>query len=270
MKTSVFITKIKDFARTYKRDLPWRTPALKLDKRGHLDLYRVLVSEVMLQQTQVARVKVKFMEFIDKFPSLPDLSKANMVDVLKVWQGLGYNRRGKYLWEAAQTLTTTIKERRDGLASSRSPNLSQLTVQELDALPGIGPATAASIYCFTYNRPAVFIETNIRKVFIHHFLADRAEVDDSELLPLIRDTLDYENPREWYYALMDYGSFLSTVITNPNTKSKHYVKQSKFAGSDREIRGRILREYLSGTVMRISNQKEKDILKQLQREGLIQ
>lgn len=272
MNQLTFKSKIREFARLHKRDLPWRTPGLTPDLDGHLNLYQVLVSEVMLQQTQVARVVVKFKEFINKFPSLSVLTDANLIDVLKVWQGLGYNRRGKYLWEAARTLVTTIKTRQlnsDPLASNKSLIIEQFSIQELDDLPGIGPATAASIYCFTYNRPVVFIETNIRKVYIHHFCADRAEVDDSELLPLIRDTLDYENPREWYYALMDYGSFLSTVIANPNTKSRHYVKQSKFTGSDRQIRGRILRDHLSDIHVALSTVREKNIYKQLKNEGLI-
>lgn len=256
MNKSTFKSKIREFARSHKRDLPWRTPALTPDSHGHLGLYQVLVSEVMLQQTQVVRVKVKYHEFMDKFPSLLDLARANLVDVLKVWQGLGYNRRGKYLWESAQKILSDTSK-------------TSITLPYLDALPGIGPATAASIYCFAYNRPVVFIETNIRKVYIHHFFADRAEVDDSELIPLIRETLDYENPREWYYALMDYGSFLSTVTENPNTKSKHYVKQAKFAGSDRQIRGRILRDHLSGKKVLITDEREKSIFKKLKSEGLI-
>lgn len=271
MNKSTFKSKILDYSLSHKRDLPWRTPSLIPDSFGYLDLYRVLVSEVMLQQTQVVRVKVKYHEFMDKFPSLLDLAKANLVDVLKVWQGLGYNRRGKYLWEAAQILVTTknLSHHLDHSDHSKSNSGTQYTVQDLDNLPGIGPATAASIYCFTYNRPVIFIETNIRKVYIHHFFADRLEIDDSELIPLIRDTLDHENPREWYYALMDYGSFLSTVTDNPNTKSKHYVKQSKFAGSDRQIRGRMLRDFLSDKQILTSNEREKNILRQLKKERLI-
>lgn len=271
MNKSIFTSKILDFSRSHKRDLPWRTPSLIPDSFGHLDLYKVLVSEVMLQQTQVVRVKMKYCEFMDRFPRLQDLAKANLVDVLKVWQGLGYNRRGKYLWEAARILVASKNHSQhlDHSVNSNSNSSTQYTVQEFDDLPGIGPATAASIYCFTYNRPVTFIETNIRKIYIHHFFADRVEIDDSELIPLVRDTLDHENPREWYYALMDYGSFLSTVTDNPNTKSKHYVKQSKFAGSDRQIRGRILRDYVSGKQILISNDREKNILTQLKNERLI-
>lgn len=268
MNKSTFITKIREFARLHKRDLPWRTPTLVPDLHGHLDLYKVVVSEVMLQQTQVTRVVSKFDDFINKFPSLFALAHADLMDVLKVWQGLGYNRRGKYLWEAAQILVKAKKSVRH--TSLDKPDPYRLySVQELDDLPGIGPATAASIYCFTYNRPVVFIETNIRRVYIHHFFSDKTDIDDSELIPVIRDTLDYDNPREWYYALMDYGSFLSTVTENPNTKSKHYAKQSKFVGSDRQIRGRILRDHLSGKYVVLPTEREKSIYTQLKSEGLI-
>lgn len=268
MNKSTFITKIREFTRLHKRDLPWRTPALVPDLHGHLDLYKVVVSEVMLQQTQVTRVVSKFDDFINKFPSLFALAHADLMDVLKVWQGLGYNRRGKYLWEAAQILVKAKKSVRH--TSLDKPDPYRLySVQELDDLPGIGPATAASIYCFTYNRPVVFIETNIRRVYIHHFFSDKTDIDDSELIPVIRDTLDYDNPREWYYALMDYGSFLSTVTENPNAKSKHYVKQSKFVGSDRQIRGRILRDHLSGKYVVLPTEREKSIYTQLKSEGLI-
>lgn len=268
MNKSTFITKIREFARLHKRDLPWRTPTLVPDLHGHLDLYKVVVSEVMLQQTQVTRVVSKFDDFINKFPSLSALAHADLMDVLKVWQGLGYNRRGKYLWEAAQILVKAKKSVRH--TSLDKPDPYRLySVQELDDLPGIGPATAASIYCFTYNRPVVFIETNIRRVYIHHFFSDKTDIDDSELIPVIRDTLDYDNPREWYYALMDYGSFLSTVTENPNAKSKHYVKQSKFVGSDRQIRGRILRDHLSGKYVVLPTEREKSIYTQLKSEGLI-
>jgi A/G-specific adenine glycosylase len=144
-----------------------------------------------------------------------------------------------------------------------------LTPTELDALPGIGPATAASIYCFTYNKPIVFIETNIRKVFLFHFFSERDEVGDDELIPFIHDTMDVENPREWYYALMDYGSYLSKIVPNPNRKSKQYVRQAKFEGSDRQIRGRLLRDHLAGKKIALQNERERAIWKVLQNEGLI-
>jgi len=113
--------------------------------------------------------------------------------------------------------------------------------QTLVALPGIGKGTAGSLSAFAFNLPVPFIETNIRRVYIHHFFKNKADVTDAEILPLVVQTLDIVSPREWYYALMDYGSVLSKKIVNPNRKSKHYTKQSKFEGSNREVRGAILK-----------------------------
>lgn len=263
MNTNAFKTLILAYAAAHKRDLPWRTPALTPNENGELDLYGVLVSEVMLQQTQVPRVILKYTEFLTAFPTLADLARADLPDVLRVWQGMGYNRRGKYLWQAARKLQSYHRVI-PGL--SRDPFL---TPAELDALPGIGPATAASIYCFTYNKPVVFIETNIRKVYLFHFFPDREGVGDVELLPYIQKTMDYEQPREWYYALMDYGSYLSKMVPNPNRKSKHYVRQSKFEGSDRQIRGALLRDHLAGKKHTLKNERERTIWKSLVTEGLI-
>lgn len=256
MNTSAFQTQILAYAAAHKRDLPWRTPYLQPDNQGHLNFYKVFLSEVMLQQTQVPRVIQKYHEFLEAFPTMHALAQAALPDVLRVWQGLGYNRRGKYLWQAAKKLQAT------------SCKL-HLTPAELDALPGIGPATAASIYCFAYDKPIVFIETNIRKVFIFHFFPDRDEVNDVDLIPLVRETVDTTNPREWYYALMDYGSYLSKMVPNPNRRSKHYVRQAKFEGSDRQIRGRLLRDHLAGKKIVLQNERERTIWKVLKNEGLI-
>lgn len=199
------------------------------DWRGVDDPYKVFISEVMLQQTQTARVAVKYPEFIIHFPDFATLAQAPLKEVLLKWQGMGYNRRGMYLQRAAQQ----IMQNHGGVL----PNDPEL----LDALPGIGAATAASICAFAFNRPTIFIETNIRAVFIHYFFHGHEKVHDKELLPLIEAALDFNNPREWYYALMDYGVLLKKTIINPSRKSKHYTKQSKFEGSDRQIRGIILK-----------------------------
>ena len=118
---------------------------------------------------------------------------------------------------------------------------------EIQKLPGIGPYTAGAILVFANNQPISIIETNIRRVFIHHFFADHVDIHDEDILKLVDQTLDMKKPREWYWALMDYGSFLGRTLNikgkkyNPNVQSKHYTKQSKFEGSDREIRSNILR-----------------------------
>jgi A/G-specific adenine glycosylase len=183
----------------------------------------------MLQQTQTYRVQPKYEIFITELPTLESLAQASLKDVLSLWQGLGYNRRGKFLHKCAQQL---MKEH-----AGIIPN----DPQKLVLLPGIGKATAASICAFAFNNPTLFIETNIRAVYIHHFFKNSDTVHDNELMPLIAATLDIENAREWYYALMDYGVHLKKMCPNPSRKSKHHTTQSKFEGSDRQIRGHILR-----------------------------
>lgn len=184
----------------------------------------------MLQQTQVVRVLEKYPEFLKKFPTVEVLARASLTDVLRVWQGMGYNRRARFLRDSAQKIFSVHK--------ARVPK----NEAELFSLPGIGHYTANAILTFAHNEPRVFIETNIRRVFIHHFFNDRSEVADSEILPLVEATLDTKNPREWYYALMDYGAHLPKLVRkNSNTQSKHYVKQSRFKGSLRELRGKIIR-----------------------------
>jgi A/G-specific adenine glycosylase len=209
-----------------KREMPWRS---------NTSLYYVLVSEIMLQQTQVATVIPKFNQFITLFPDFKTLSLADTKSLLGAWSGLGYNNRALRLRECAKII-------------NNNPTLydSQTSLQSLDNLPGIGHATAAAILAYSYNQPTPYIETNIRRVFIHHFFSDQINIDDKQLLPLIEQALDKDNPREWYWALMDYGSYLKTIIPNPNRKSKTYSIQSKFEGSIRQVRGEILRRLQTG------------------------
>ncbi len=245
------------FYQKNRRPMPWR---------DEITAYRVLVSEIMLQQTQVSRVLKKFDMFIQVFPDLKTLAQASLEDVLRVWQGLGYNRRAQYLLQIARA----IMDRWSGLVPD-DPAL-------LQTLPGIGTATAGSIVVFTYNRPVVFIETNVRRVCIHHFFQDRTEVSDKEIYPVVHKLLDPVHPREWYYSIMDYGTHLAACIENPNRRSRHYIKQSRFLGSDREIRGKIIRLVLRGDPVRgddvyvhIQCEKERTerILEQMIAEGLL-
>ncbi len=194
--------------------------------------YQILVSEMMLQQTQVARVILKYKAFLKKFPTTKSLAEAPLKDVLLLWQGLGYNRRAKYLKEAANTVHEAYR--------GRWPR----TYDELIALPGIGPYTAGAIMAFAYNKPVTMIETNIRTVYLHHFFPLETNVPDAALLPVIERTCDHRNPRAWYAALMDYGSYLKQTTGNVSRRSKHHTIQSRFKGSDREIRGAILRQLL--------------------------
>ena len=212
------------------RDLPWRKTS---------DPYHILVSEVMLQQTQVDRVIPKYLHFIRQFPGIKALARAPLADVLFAWSGLGYNRRAVYLQKACQE----VLERFGGVLPREQ--------KDLETLPGIGRATSASISAFAFNQPTVFIETNIRSVFIHEFFADRKKVDDEQILPLVEQTLDKKNAKRWYNALMDYGAHLKSLYGNPSRHSLHHTKQLTFAGSDRQIRGQILITLLSDRKIQI-------------------
>ncbi len=207
------------------RDMPWRT-----DTRP----YYVLVSELMLQQTQVGRVIPKFHDFIEAFPDVTTLAEADLSDVLTQWQGLGYNRRAKYLHETAKKIVTDF----NGVFPESD--------SDLMSLPGVGVNTAGAIASYAFNRPSIFIETNVRTVYIHHFFSDDFAVDDKRIIDELTATLDHEHPREFYWALMDYGSWLKTNGVRNIAQSKHYKKQSALQGSVREVRGLIVRRLTTG------------------------
>ena len=202
--------------------MPWRATT---------NPYHIFVSEFMLQQTQAPRVVPKYERFIEKFPSFHALSEAVFPDVLQLWQGLGYNRRARWLHDAAKRIISDHK--------GRLPD----DVEALKKIKGIGHATASEMVSFAYNKPTAFIETNIRRVFIYFFFPRKTDVKDKEIMKLVEYMVDKENPREWYYALMDYGVFLKKKYPkrNPNKRSAKYKKQSKFEGSDRQIRGKLLK-----------------------------
>jgi len=241
----------------YGRDMAWRNTT---------DPYQILVSEIMLQQTQVERVTVKFPEFIRAFPDFASLASAPLADVLASWQGLGYNRRAI----ALQKCAIRVMKEYDGVLPA--------DVDILATFPGIGRATASSIAAFAFNMPVVFIETNIRRVFIHFFFTDTDTVSDADILPLVEQALFHENPRVWYWALMDLGSALKKTVPNPNRRSVHYTKQSPFEGSDRNIRGIIVRMLLAEPGLREKKflgirsddpARIKKILSALESEGFI-
>lgn len=225
---SLFRKIVYDHYYRAERRMPWRNTR---------DPYRILVSEIMLQQTRVERVLDKYRLFIKVFPDFPSLARADLVDVLRVWQGLGYNRRAIALKKIAGAVM--------GEYDGRLP----VDMEELRRLPGIGRYTAAAIYTFVRNRPSLFIETNIRRVFIHFFFRDREQVRDEEIVPLLERTLDAGKPREWYYALMDYGASLTKEVRNPNLRSAHYQRQTPFRGSERQIRGMVLKMLVQGPAM---------------------
>lgn len=216
------------YRRAGRRHLPWNRTR---------DPYQILAAEVMLQQTQVLRVLKKYPEFLKAFPDFSSLEKAPTSRVLKVWQGMGYNRRALFLKRLAEIV---VKQYGGKLPKDQ---------KELAKLPGIGMNSAGSIAAAAYNYPSVFIETNIRRVFIHFFFPvhihkNMRVVRDNEIMPLIEQTLDRKNPREWYWALMDYGAMLGRTVKNPNRRSAHYTRQAKFHGSSREMRGRVIKKML--------------------------
>ncbi|MFA5997872.1 MAG: A/G-specific adenine glycosylase [Candidatus Paceibacterota bacterium] len=216
----------------------------------------------MLQQTQVERVLPFYKDFIKKFPTAKRLAAAPFSEVLKSWQGLGYNRRAKMLHSAAKELATR----------------KATTVSELEALPGVGPYTARAISAFAYNQDVVFVETNIRTAVIHHFFRNKKKVSDTEIEKILAQALPKGRARGWYSALMDYGAFLKRSGISYNAKSKTYAKQSKFSGSLREARGAILREFTQGVTSRTHlvsllgparRQQMKTAFEALLAEGLI-
>ena len=219
------------------RDMPWRT-----DTRP----YYVMVSEIMLQQTQVDRVVPKFEAFIERFPSVEDLSKASLGEVLQMWSGLGYNRRAKFLHEAAIKIM--------GEYGGVFPEIEK----ELINLPGVGVNTAGAIVAYSFNHPSIFIETNIRTVYFYHFFLHHDDVSDVELRAVVEATVDTEHPREWYWAMMDYGTYLKRQGIGQNNKSRHYKKQSPLKGSVREVRGQILK------LLTMADLEEKELRTKLQ------
>ena len=248
---------VYDYYRNFGRDLPWRSTD---------NPYEVLVSEVMLQQTQVSRVIERYGEFIKTFPDIASLAKARLHDVLTVWQGLGYNRRALSLKRLAEIVNATY----GGCIPADVASLIQL--------PGIGNATANAVCAFAFNQPVVLIETNVRTVYIYYFFSTINTVKDSDIRPLVEKTLDYDNPRRWYNALMDYGVALKKYCPNPGRKSAHYKVQSPFKGSARQVRGAILRVLVTNSgqtfneLIRVIG-FDPDVIKKniqaLEKEGLV-
>lgn len=208
-----------------RHDLPWRKTT---------DAYRILVSEVMLQQTQVERTIPYYTRFLKTFPSVRALAKAPLSQVLIVWQGLGYNRRAKMLHEAAKASVE--------LYGGRIPT----SALELQNLPGVGPYTAGAVAAFAGNEDGIFVETNIRTVITHHFFSNEVIVSDESVRDMLKKVYPKGRAREWYAALMDYGAHLKRSGIRINTKAKGYAKQSTFKGSSREVRGAIVRLLSTG------------------------
>lgn len=265
-KTQVrkFQTEVLSYYKTHKRTMAWRD--IK-------DPYKIFVSEMMLQQTQVERVRIKFAEFISQFPTAAAVAAADKSDILKAWQGLGYNRRALFIKHACEE----VVEKYGGIFPK--------DFDELQKLPGIGPSTAGALCAFAYNQPVLYVETNIRAVILHFFFSDTEKVSDKEVLRVLEHVtppVEEVSPRDWYYALYDYGTHLKKTLGKKKTalhqKSAHYSKQSKFEGSFRQKRAAVLRLKLADpdisdtdiiSKTNISEAELGDVLDSLTKDGMI-
>jgi A/G-specific adenine glycosylase len=247
------------------RTLPWRQTT---------DPYKIMVSEFMLQQTQVSRVIPKYHAFLEKFPTMYDLAKAPLSDVLILWQGLGYNRRAKFLQQAAQA----IVKNHNGVVPS-DPAV-------LEELPGFGPYAANAVAAFAYNKPVIVIDANVRRVFNYVF-GLKAE----QIAAAVAQALPKEQPRDFYNALMDIGSAYYKTTSDDKYPFKEYcfhynkkpipsikkIKQSKFHGSNRWYRGQILQMLSQGRIVSEQSLEKLEFSdkylaakEQLLHEGMIQ
>lgn len=256
-KIEKFNETVTSFYAKYGRHFPWRETC---------DPYEILVSEVMLQQTQVGRVAGYYQAFLSAYPTVRGLAASDLRDLLSLWQGLGYNRRAKNVRETARIICDSF--------GGTVPE----AAEDLVSLPGIGPATAAAVRVYAFGKPDVFLETNIRRVFIYFFFQQSESVWDSELLPFIEAAVDRADPRRWYYAVTDYGAMLGRRFLNPNRRSAHYRKQSAFENSNRQLRGRILKLLSERELLRperleeaVGFEKERieRCLRELEKEGFI-
>lgn len=252
-----FIAAVKaHYKQAGRHHLPWRHTN---------DPYQVLISELMLQQTQVDRVVPKYESFIERWPSVAHLAGASLGDVLRAWQGLGYNRRAKFAHQAATYVTTEL----GGVFPDNEISLQKL--------PGVGPYTAAAVAAFAYNQRTVLIETNVRQAVIYHYFQGVEQVSDAEMYSIVERTLPIRNYREWYAAIMDYGSYLKRVHGNLARRSSQYTKQTPFEGSDRQIRGAIMKRLSSGgatkpQLLRLGSDRQRICtqLTALMEEGMVE
>jgi A/G-specific adenine glycosylase len=252
-----FRSLVLEYYRNHGRRFPWRETT---------DPYRILIAEVMLQQTPVERVRVKYGEFLGKFPNVAVLATAPLCEILKTWHGMGYNRRAIALQEAAQSIVL-----------DHGGNF-PCSIEVLVTLPGVGRATAGAILAYAYNAPVAFIEVNVRRVFIHFFFQDRDRVTDREILPLVAKALVPGDARTWYNALMDYGAFLRKRSVPAARRGASYHPRPRFTGSNRELRGRVLSSLIShgrvdyGDLPGMVSGEEEDVyrvLGELVKEGFI-
>lgn len=246
-----FQRKILTWYEANKRDLPWR---------GTRDPYRILVSEIMSQQTQIARVIPKYNAWMEAFPTVFELAKASTADVLGHWSGLGYNRRALFLQKCAKTVVERF--------AGKFPQEKEV----LKTLPGIGEYTAAAVACFAFNQQVAVVDTNVRKIILTQFPHVSSDISPQEMQNIADALLPQGKAYEWNQALMDYASAMLK-------KEKIVVpKQSKFKGSNRYYRGQIVKLLLAqksiaraqlAKELSISKEKCAEILGGLEKDALV-
>lgn len=240
-----------------RRDLPWR--------RTH-DPYRILISEVMLQQTQVSRVLPIYNKFLDEFPDVHTLASASPAHVLKLWKGMGYNRRALYLQKTAMTV------------SAKYGGKFPADVSLLESLPGIGLYTAAAIAVFAFNKQLAVVDTNVRQI-ITHFFFDGTKQKPAVITLAAYQLLPKGRAWEWHQALMDYGALALKSQLPRRRKSNSPIVP--FLQSKRFFRGRIIDRLREGQVARTAYIRElekvydkpraffQDIIAALVHEGMV-
>lgn len=229
-----FQQKIFRFYQENKRDLPWRKTT---------DPYKILVSEFMLQQTQVSRVIEYYHKWMNTWPTVESLANESYKNVLQSWMGLGYNRRAMYLHNTAKVIVDEF----DGDVLN--------AVKHYEKLPGIGLYTSKAVQIFADNADIATVDTNIRRIFINEFGLDEL-VSDNELFTIAKQCLPKGKSRDWHNALMDYGAL---HLTSRKTGIKPKTQQSRFQGSDRQIRGKILRLILKEEQSAYQLEKELNV-----------
>lgn len=258
-----FQAKILTWYKANKRDLPWRPPSLKLRKDGTRDPYKILVSEVMSQQTQLSRVIPKYEAWLIRFPTISELAAAPVSEVLRFWSGLGYNRRALNLQKASQVIVKDFH--------GEFPK----TTGELVRLPGLGKYTASAVACFAFNEQIPVIDTNIRKVITHEFFQGILP-EEKVIEKVALHILPLGKAYEWNQALMDYSALAM------KGKKVPVPKQSHFLSSNRYYRGQIIKALLQLHEISllgledffndhnpIERERLVEILESMQKEGLI-